>query len=125
MITPDTSTLIAFFAGESGKDVDALARALEEELIVLTPPVLAEMLSDPNLPKKHETAVLNLPLVGNLKDDYWHKVGRMRREILARRLKARLADCLIAQTCIDHKLSLISRDKDFLAIARHSKLKLI
>lgn len=125
MITPDTSTLIAFFAGDSGRDVDGFTRALEEELIILTPPVLAEILSDPNLPKKHETAILSLPLVSVLKEDYWQNVGKLRRSVLKQRMKARLADCLIAQVCLDHHLSLITRDKDFLAIARYTKLKLI
>ena len=124
MITPDTSTLIAFFSGESGRDVDSLTHAFEEELVILTPPVLAEILSDPNLPKKHESAVLNLP-IAKLTEGYWQKVGLLRRDVLKHRLKARFADCLIAQVCIDENLSLITRDKDFAVIANHSKLNLI
>jgi predicted nucleic acid-binding protein len=35
-----------------------------------------------------------------------------------------LADALIAQSCIDHEISLIARDGDFRHFAKHCGLKL-
>jgi hypothetical protein len=40
------------------------------------------------------------------------------------RLKARLPDALIAQSCIDHDVALITRDVDFQKYADHCGLKL-
>ena len=37
--------------------------------------------------------------------------------MLAKRRKARFGDALIAQTCIDRGISLITRDRDFRAFA--------
>jgi predicted nucleic acid-binding protein len=39
--------------------------------------------------------------------------------VLATGFKARLADALIAQACIDHDVALITRDKDFRHFVRH------
>ena len=45
-------------------------------------------------------------------------------ERFARGLKARLADALVAQSCIDHGVSLIARDADFRHFARFGRLVL-
>ncbi len=47
---------------------------------------------------------------------YWERAGLLHASVLARRHKARLADSLIAQACIDHGVPPITRDQDF----RHS-----
>jgi predicted nucleic acid-binding protein len=44
--------------------------------------------------------------------------------LLARKLRARLPDTLIAQSCIDHDIPLIARDTDFRHFAKHCGLKL-
>jgi predicted nucleic acid-binding protein len=44
---------------------------------------------------------------------FWERAGLLRASIVARRHKARLADTLIAQTCIDHGVPLVTRDLDF------------
>jgi predicted nucleic acid-binding protein len=48
----------------------------------------------------------------------------LRRRILARGLKAPLADALICQSCLDHDMALVTRDGDFKNFARHGGLKL-
>jgi hypothetical protein len=39
-------------------------------------------------------------------------------------LRAKTADALIAQSCIDHDVALIARDRDFRHFVRHCGLKL-
>jgi predicted nucleic acid-binding protein len=56
--------------------------------------------------------------------DYWLRVAETRKYILSRKLRARLADTLIAQSCIDHDVALITRDTDFRHFAKHCGLKL-
>jgi predicted nucleic acid-binding protein len=48
----------------------------------------------------------------------------MRTLILSKGLKARLADALIAQCCIDAGATLVCRDRDFRHFARWGGLKL-
>jgi predicted nucleic acid-binding protein len=44
--------------------------------------------------------------------------------VLAKRRKARLGDALIAQSCIDHGIPLLTRDRDFRAFAAAAGLDL-
>ena len=85
--------------------------------------VLAELLSEPNLPPAHRANVLALPLLEPL-PDYWLRTAGARASILSKGLRARLADTLIAQSCIDYDVALITRDGDFRHFAKHCGLKL-
>jgi len=116
MIAADTSTWISFFEGQQGEDVTALTRALEARQVVMPPPVLTELLSDPALSPSVAKTLLELPLIA-LKDGFWHRAGSLRAKALARKRKARLGDALIAQCCIDADISLITRDGDFKAFS--------
>jgi hypothetical protein len=49
MIAADTSTWIAFFQGDAGKDVELLDQNLESRQVLMAPPVLTELLSDPKI----------------------------------------------------------------------------
>ncbi len=123
MIAADTSAWIAFFQGDAGADVVALTKALQARQVVMAPPVLTELLSDPGLSPSVAQILLDLPLVP-LKDGFWQRAGTLRSKALARKRKARLADALIAQCCIDADILLITRDRDFKAFAETLKLKL-
>jgi predicted nucleic acid-binding protein len=48
----------------------------------------------------------------------------LRAGLVAKGRKARLADALIAQSCLDHDIPLITRDKALQPIARSAGLKL-
>jgi predicted nucleic acid-binding protein len=54
----------------------------------------------------------------DLTPGYWERTAQMRRSLLKKEKKARLGDCLIAQTCIDHEVPLIAVDRDFRRFAR-------
>jgi len=116
MIAADTSTWISFFGGEQGDDVLALARALQARQVVMPPPVLTELLSDPELSASVAQTLLELPLVA-LKDGFWQRAGKLRAKVLAQKRKARLGDALIAQCCMDADIALITRDGDFKAFS--------
>lgn len=124
MTAADTSTWIAFFQGESGDDVQMLAKALADRQVVRVSPVLTELLSDPGLSASVARALSDLPLI-DIRLGYWHRAGRLRAGVLAEHRKARLGDALIAQSCIDGGVSLITRDRDFRAFVERTGLKLI
>ena len=116
MIAADTSTWISFFEGGQGEDVFALANALRARQVVMPPPVLTELLSDPELPAPVSQTLLELPMVA-LKEGFWQRAGKLRAKVIARKRKARLGDALIAQCCIDADIALITRDGDFKAFS--------
>lgn len=123
MIAVDSSTLIAYIQNDLGADVDLLDAALDVGNIAISPVVLAEMLSEPQLPSEHAALVQNLPLL-ELQEGFWLRVARMRADIFSRKLRARLPDAMIAQSCIDHDVALIARDGDFRHFAKYCGLKL-
>ncbi len=123
MIAVDSSTLIAFIEGTSGADVSSFIVGLQAGDIVLPPVVLSEILSDPFLPAEHRRLVMNVAVL-DLLAGYWVRAADSRAKMLSRKLRARLPDTLIAQSCIDHDLPLITRDTDFRNFAKHCGLKL-
>jgi predicted nucleic acid-binding protein len=126
VIAIDTSTLIAYLAGEPGRDVELLDQALADRRVQLPPVVVAEILSAPSTAtaaQALERLIMALPRL-EIGEGYWERAGRGRRRLLALRLKAPLADALICQSCLDHDLPLLTRDADFRPFAKHGGLKL-
>ena len=124
MIAVDSSTFIAFFSGDTGRDTEILEEALDTSAVMMVPTVLCELVSDTKLPSKIERSLLDLPQV-SLLDGYWLRAGWLRRNILKRKRRARLADTLIAQACIDSNISLLTRDSDFSSYQKYAELKLV
>ena len=124
MIAADTSTWIAFLQGEAGADAELLDRALDDRQVLMPPVVLTEVLSDPGLPTSVAQTLSELPLI-EIKPGYWQRAGALRAAVLAARRKARLGDALIAQSCIDRGVPLLTRDRDFRAFAEAAGLDLV
>ncbi|MGA7522755.1 MAG: PIN domain-containing protein [Acidobacteriaceae bacterium] len=124
MIAADTSTWIAFFEGERGDDVGMLAEALRDRQVVMAPAVLTDLLSDPELPDSAAGTLSDLPLI-ETEVGYWERAGRLQARVLAKKRKARLGDALIAQSCFDSGVSLLTRDRDFRSFADAASLRLV
>jgi len=124
VIAADTSTWIAFLQGDSGEDADLLDKALQDRQVLMAPAVLTELLSDPKLPPAVAATLSEVPLT-DITAGYWERAGTLRAQVLAKRLKARLGDTLIAQSCIDRGISLITRDRDFGAFTKAANLELV
>ena len=114
MIAADTSTWIAFLEGENGNDVQLLDRALQDRQVLMVPVVLTELLSDPKLPASLANTLADVPMI-EIEAGFWQRAGALRAKALSKRRKARLGDALIAQSCIDRDIPLLTRDRDFRA----------
>jgi predicted nucleic acid-binding protein len=123
VIAVDTSSLSAFLAGEQGADVDRIADALRSGSLVFPPVVMTEVLSEPRLSEPLQRNIPEIQLL-DVADGYWHRAGETRKALKSRGLRAKTADALIAQSCIDHDIALITRDTDFRHFAKHCGLKL-
>jgi predicted nucleic acid-binding protein len=124
MIAVDTSSLVAYLEGSRGPDVEAVHAALEAQQLVLPPVVLTETLSDPAIPASVRALLTELPLL-DLEPGFWERAGSLRASILQQKRKARVADALIAQSCLDQGVALITRDKDFRHFAAAARLTLL
>jgi predicted nucleic acid-binding protein len=124
VIAADTSTWIAFLQGDDGDDARLLDKALEDRQVLMVPAVLTEMLSDPKMPADVAQTLAQLPLI-EIESGYWQRAGALRAQVLSKRRKARLGDALIAQSCIDRGIPLLTQDRDFRAFAEAQGLDIV
>ena len=127
MIVVDTTVWADWFNGDDSPAVDRLALALERHEVGLIPPVLTEILQGFRADADFERArglLTQLPVLA-LDLDGHVAAARLFRRLRARGVTVRgTIDCIIAQTCITAGAELLSTDRDFAAIARHSPLRL-
>jgi predicted nucleic acid-binding protein len=129
MIAADTSTWVAFLQEAAGEDRPSedktlLDRALLDQQVVMIPAVLAELLSDPALASEIAKTLSDVPIL-DVEPGYWERAGLLRARVLSKRREARLGDTLIAQSCIDHGVPLLTRDDDFRTFAAAAGLDLV
>lgn len=121
MIAADTSVLIDYFQGKNNIQTEKLDKVFTYHSLTLPPTVLVEVLSDPFLPKKFVEKILELPLLEPT-ENFWQRAGINRSKLISKKLKARLADTLIAQSCIDYQVPLLTGDTDFRHFAKYCGL---
>lgn len=123
MIALDTNILVALFQDEDAADIRALAALMETRPVALPPVVLTEFLSFPSVTPELRKKIGHFARL-EIQDGYWERAGRLRAALIAKGLKPKLADTLIAQNCIDHDAPLLTRDRDFNLFASHTALQL-
>lgn len=124
MIAADTSSMVAFLEGDSGDDAELIQSALDHQQLALPAAVLTELLSDPALPKQVRTLLAGLPIL-DIEPGFWERAGLLRASVLKAKKNARVADALIAQSCLDQNTPLVSRDRDFRHFANAAGLPLL
>jgi hypothetical protein len=113
VIAIDSSSLRRFLDGErTAKDVVLVRAALRSRDAFLPPIAVAELFSERDLDDESRATIVELPLLP-IQPGYWARTGDLRARLLRLGRKAKLADCLIAQSCIDNDAPLITYDRDF------------
>jgi predicted nucleic acid-binding protein len=123
MIAADTSALVPYLRGDTGPAIDRVAAALAAGDLILPPVVITEILSDHSSAKLLDGVVPEIGVL-EIREGFWTRAGLARRIVLRHGLKATIADTLIAQSCIDHEVELITRDPDFRHFAKFCGLKI-
>jgi predicted nucleic acid-binding protein len=118
VIAVDSSSLVHYLAGDRGADVELVDQAAASRQLVIPPLVLTEVLSAPAHGRQAGEVLAALPVL-DVTPGYWERAGLLRARVLAKGFKARLGDALIAQSCLDHGVSLITRDRDFRHFVAH------
>lgn len=123
MIAVDASVVIPWLAGATHPECEALSEALARTEAALPPAIVAEVLSDPTAGADIAKIIDGFALLPML-DGYWKRAGLLRAAALAAGRKAKFADTLVAQSCIDADVPLLTRDKDFAVFAKLGGLRL-
>ncbi len=120
----DTSVWIDFFAGRAAS---SLENALVQGAVVLSPVVVAELVSGARRVQDRkaiadlvqEMPVHETPLA------HWIRVGELRRRLKDKGLAVSTPDAHVAQCALDRDALLLSRDMIFRRIARVCPLRLM
>jgi len=120
----DTSSVVAYIRGEQGSDVDLVDRALADYSLALAPISVSELLSDPLLTPALEKFILGIQRL-EIKAGYWERAGKLRAKMLRRQVRPKVADTLIAQSCLDHGVPLVTRDRDFSCFQKFAGLRVL
>ena len=102
MIAIDTNAWRHFLGGVIDSRSALIAKALN----------INEALSHGGQRPHQFRMTLRVPLLP-LRNGYWFRAGRLRRELLSVERSAPIADCLIAQACIDSNVPLNTYDDGF------------
>jgi predicted nucleic acid-binding protein len=107
-----------------------MPRGFEEAVLagiaIIPPLVVAELVSGANTVAERLGVgeVLQDSPVHDTSLAHWIDVGELRRHLAAKGVNVTLADAHIAQCALDLSALLLSRDAIFVAIARHTSLRL-
>ncbi len=128
MMIVDSNAWADFFNGVEAPHVAHLDAALrdEEDLAVL-PIIVTEVLQGFRTERgfhRAEAVLVSLPVIHPTLDSHVRAAGLF-RSLRRRGVTVRGAvDCVIAQACLDLDAQLLSPDRDFERIARHTALRL-
>jgi hypothetical protein len=123
MTAVDTNVWIAFAAGIENPQTTYLTGLLNLGEVCIPGVVVSELLSDPHVPAGLRRAIGMTPQL-DVTPGFWERAGQLRARLRKRGLRPKLPDTLIAQTCLDHDLILLTLDRDFRPFARHEGLLL-
>ena len=120
----DTSSWISYFKSLKNTEIN---EALIEARVHLPPLVLSELLSAKISATEQKKLIDFLSDLNEYKADFnhWVRVGELRREMSRIGIHLSTPDAHIAQTAIDLNAALLSEDKIFHLIKKHTKLKLV
>src|SRR3990170_3785965 len=104
MIAADTSSLSALLKGTEGSDTKKIEAALLNGDLRLPPVVLTEILSDPSAAQSVAEQLVQVELLEPF-EGYWRRAGEARRQLKKHGVKAKIADALIAQSCLDYDVA--------------------
>ena len=113
-------------AGAPGPEVHALKDALlGADVVVTTGLVLQELLQGFTGPKAREQIIERFAALPLLQPDREDHVAAAELRNACRRAGVQVGtiDAVIAELCIRHQLVLLSTDKDFTFVAKHSALQ--
>lgn len=131
MVLVDTTVWLDFLRNRDTKPVARLKKLLQAGEAVIAPVILQELLQGASSPENFERLRAHFAALPSLRPK-----SDAATHIAAAALYARCRwqgitprsphDCLIAQLCIEHKVSLLHDDRDFESLAHvEPKLKLV
>lgn len=112
MIAIDASAFDRYLAGVRDRDTTLVAAAIRDRTAAISGVVATELLSNRDLSGGSRSIILTTPIL-KIRDGFWVRAGALRQQVAIQGKRAELADVLVAQTCIDYAIPLITYDRDY------------
>jgi hypothetical protein len=112
LIVADSSVLIPWAEGNRSPLTELVDVHLVRGTLRVAPVTITELAS-PRVLEPGILAIADALTVLPIEPGFWKRAGLMRGRCLAAGRRARLADALIAQACLDARLPLLTADRDF------------
>jgi predicted nucleic acid-binding protein len=129
MILVDSSVWIAYFNGDAAPQTDWLDNALGQEIIIVGDIILTEVLQGFQKEKDFKKAkklLLDFPVMEMVGKEIAVKAAENYRFLRKKGVTVRKTiDVIIGTFCIEHKLTLIHSDLDFIPLEKYLKLKTV
>jgi predicted nucleic acid-binding protein len=119
----DTNVVIAWLNDDPMGPLDRLDALLLAGSVFLPPLVLTECLASPRVQPSIADTLASFTVLP-ITEGYWMRAGLLRSRMLEAGRRARLGDTLIAQSCLDADVALLTLDTDFTAFAEVTGLRL-
>jgi predicted nucleic acid-binding protein len=122
VVVADTSVLIEHV---NGRIVDAVEEALANELLILPPLVISELVTG-GIGFNETMAIADVLRLARMHETslhHWIAVGDLRRDLGRHGLKVTIPDAHVTQCVIDLDATLIARDNIFRLIAQHIPIR--
>lgn len=123
MIGVDTSVVIPWFNGGDYPEVARFDALLRRNQVCIAPVTATELLSGVDA-GEIETNLVEAVFWLPMSEGYWERAGALRSKVRRSDRRAKLADALIAQACMDADVPLLTRDGDFKGFAELGGLRL-
>lgn len=113
LVIVDTCIWIDFFKGH--KNSDRLVELLEEDSVVTTGLIIAELIQGIKNKKEEETVLELISSLNKIEitNNIWIKAGFLCQELRKKGKTVPLSDAAIACLCIENKCRIFSNDKHF------------
>lgn len=123
----DTSVWIGFLRGGTGPEIDRLTEAIRDRTVATTDVVLLEVLSgttDEGEARRLRRMLAGAELLRQVSPLDAEQAGALYRACRRGGETPRsLNDCVVAAVAVRHDVPLLHRDRDFVVLARHTRLR--
>lgn len=116
MVIVDTSCWIEYFNRQESKEAKVVKTLLEEDRVMITGVIIAELLQGAREEKEFQTLKESLITLPFLQETpyIWEEVGKLSFEIRKKGITIPLTDCLIAVLAKEEDCSIFSLDSHFI-----------
>lgn len=127
LVLVDTSAWICFFARKGFIEIkEAVSALLDNNSVAITGPIIVELIQGART--ENEKEIIKSKIKGlhwlKITDEHWHRSAELSFSLRRKGVTISAIDSLLSTIAMEYNCSILHKDSDFEAIARHTALRL-